>query len=189
VALTFILVISISYIIFSLTNEVPPMTEKDHFLSKKHRYQPLILPQSFSDEEMARDWTLTQPDCNEINKYRKHYRLNIAIQLCAMRLYGQFLKQVNDLSSRIINYLSNQLELPPSLTILVPDREATVLEHRKNILNFLGFRKWDGEIESKLTDWIKGQANRGILPDELFHQAEKHLMLGRIVLPGPCPVI
>ena len=69
------------------------MSAKEQFLSNQQRYQPLVLPQRFSDEEMVRDWTLTKHDYLEINKYRKQYRLGIAIQLCAMRLYGRFLSQ------------------------------------------------------------------------------------------------
>ena len=34
------------------------MTVKEKFLANQQRYQPLMLPQRFSDEEMVRDWTL-----------------------------------------------------------------------------------------------------------------------------------
>ena len=34
------------------------MTAQEQFLSKRKRYQPIALPQHFSDEEMARDWTI-----------------------------------------------------------------------------------------------------------------------------------
>jgi hypothetical protein len=30
---------------------------QEQFLSKRQRYQPISLPQDFSDEELARDWT------------------------------------------------------------------------------------------------------------------------------------
>ena len=29
---------------------------QEQFLSKRQRYQPISLPQDFSDEELARDW-------------------------------------------------------------------------------------------------------------------------------------
>jgi len=113
------------------------MTANEQFLTNQQRYQPLTLPQRFSDEEMVRDWTLSRRDGQMVNRYRKQYRLGLAIQLCAMRLYGRFLNQLNDLSPRVISYLSNQLELPPTLTVAVPEREATLLEHRNNILQYL----------------------------------------------------
>jgi len=44
----------------------------------------MTLPQDVSDEEMARDWTLSEADKKEVNRYRTNSRLFIAIQLCAV---------------------------------------------------------------------------------------------------------
>ena len=121
------------------------MTAKEKFLSNKKRYQPITLPEEFSDEEMVRDWTLLADDLAEIiqrRKYRKEYRLFIAIQLCAVRLYGRFLNTVNDLSPRILSYLNTQLDLPPALTVRVPERRATVANYQKHILAHLGFQRF-----------------------------------------------
>jgi hypothetical protein len=53
------------------------MTTKEQFLSNRKRYQPISLPPNFSDEEMARDWTLSQSDKQEVSKYRTNFRLFI----------------------------------------------------------------------------------------------------------------
>ncbi|KQH83735.1 transposase [Vibrio furnissii] len=164
------------------------MTAKEQFLTNQQRYQPLMLPQRFSDEEMVRDWTMSRRDCQVVNKYRKQYRLGFAIQLCAMRLYGRFLSQLHDLSPRVISYLSSQLDLPPTLTVDVPEREATLLEHRNNILKYLGFQRFDDKVEADLDRWIEEHARQGLLPDELFHRAERYLLLNRIMLPGPSTI-
>ena len=74
--------------------------------------------------------------------------------------------------SRIINYLTKQLGLPPSLNLEVSEREATYLEHRKNILIYLGYQKFDDTAQSQLESWIQHKANAGALPEELFGQAE-----------------
>lgn len=161
------------------------MSTKEQFLSKHKRYQPISLSQDFSDEEMVRDWTLLEEDKLEIGKCRKSYRLFVAIELCAIRLYGRFLDEVNNLSPRIANYLNSQLGLPPSLTIAVPERKATYTEHRKNLLNYLGFQKFDDLAQEQLEIWLKEQAKHGLLPNELFHQAENHLLANRTLLPGP----
>jgi hypothetical protein len=47
------------------------VTAKAQFLSKRQRYQPISLPQNFSDEEMARNWALLAGDRQEIKRYRK----------------------------------------------------------------------------------------------------------------------
>jgi TnpA family transposase len=112
------------------------------------------------------------------------YRTFIAVQICAIRLYGRFLGNIHELSLQIISYLNLQLELPPSLTVEVPEREATYLEHRKNILNYLGFGKFDEATNIKLTDWLMKQAYQGYLPMELIPRAEKYLLSENIILPG-----
>lgn len=161
------------------------MVVNENFLTPRQRYQPVTLPQDFSDEEMVRDWTLSQADKQEISRYRTNSRLFIAIQLCAVRLYGRFLVKVNDLSPRIVSYLNGQLDLPPSLTINTPGRDATFSEQRKNILLYLGFSKYDDDTQSRLQDWLKKQAEQGFLPDELFLRAERHLLSAKVILPGP----
>ena len=161
------------------------MTTQEQFLSKRQRYQPISLPQSFSDEEMVRDWTLSASDIEEVEKYRKNFRLFIVIQLCAVRLYGRFLNQVHDLSPHIINYLGQQLDLPPSLAVEVPERKATYTDHRQNIMAYLGFQRFDGHAQEQLETWIEQQARLGMLPDGLFQQAETHLLAQRVLLPGP----
>jgi hypothetical protein len=152
------------------------MSVKEQFLSKRERYQHITLPQEFSDEEMARDWTLSEGDREEIAKHRKSSRLFIAIQLCAVRLYGRFLNGLHDLSPRIVNYLNRQLDLAPSLTIQVPEREATYLEHRKTVLNYLGFQKFDESVQEQLQIWLEERVKQGVLLDALFQQAESYLL-------------
>jgi hypothetical protein len=134
---------------------------------------------------MARDWTLSARDRKELGTYRTTFRLFLAVQLCAVRLYGRFLNSVHDLSPRILNYLGSQLGLPSSLTIEVPERKATYTEHRKNLLDYLGFQKFDERGQSQLTTWLKQQAQQGLLPEPLFQQAEQYLLARRILLPGP----
>jgi hypothetical protein len=46
------------------------MTANEKFLTQRQRYQPVTLPQDLSDEEMARDWTLSEADKREVNRYR-----------------------------------------------------------------------------------------------------------------------
>lgn len=161
------------------------MTVNENFLTPRQRYQSMMLPQDFSDEEMARDWTLSAYDKKEINRYRTHSRLFIAIQICAIRLYGRFLFKVHDLSPRIVSYINTQLDLPPSLNVNTPVRDATFSEQRKNILVYLGFTKYDDNAKTHLEKWLSKQAEQGYLPDELFLRAEKYLLNEKIVLPGP----
>jgi TnpA family transposase len=161
------------------------MSAQERFLSQRQRYRPLSLSRDFSDEEMARDWTLTPRDQQELGKYSKNYRLFVAIQLCAVRLYGRFLSEVHDLSPRIVNYLNGQLDLPPMLTIQEPERKATYTEQRRNILDYLGFQSFDEVAQAQLQTWLEEQARQGLLPATLFERAEEYLLANRTLLPGP----
>jgi hypothetical protein len=131
------------------------MPTPEQFLSKRQRYQPISFPQNVSEEEMARDWTLSDSDRAEISQYRKSSRLFVAIQLWAVRLYGRFFTQVHDLSPHIGHYLGHQIDLPPSLTIEVPGRKATYTEHRQHILTYLGFQKFDEAAHTQLASWLQ----------------------------------
>src|SRR5215510_7447397 len=93
------------------------MPTPEQFLSQRQRYQPVAVPQHVSEEDLARDWTLSDHDRAEVSKHRKSSRLFVAIQLCAVRLYGRFCSQVHDLSPHIVHYLGRQLDLPPSLAL------------------------------------------------------------------------
>jgi Domain of unknown function (DUF4158) len=161
------------------------MPPQEQFLSKRQRYQPLALPQHFSDEELVCNWTLVEGDHQEVARYRKGFRLYMALQICAVRVYGRFINHVHDVSPHILNYLGQQLALPPSLTVEAPEREATVLEHRQNVLKHLGFQRFDPMAQAQLEPWIAQQARRGTLPEALFQQAEQHLLAQRVLLPGP----
>jgi len=143
-----------------------------------------FLAHHFSDEEISRDWTLSDKDKRMIRKHRKNIRLFIAVQLCAVRLFGRFLKEVNELSPSIFNYINHQLNLPPSLVIEEPKRKATYTEYRKTILRHLEFRTFDKTEEDKLKLWVKQMASDGSFPDELLPQAEKRLLAERVILPG-----
>ncbi len=137
------------------------MTPKELLLPPQKRYRPVVAQQDLSDEEIAMDWTLSEADRVEIGQYRKNSRLFIAIQLCAVRLYGRFVAEANNLSPRIVSYLNTQLGLPPALTINTPSREATFSGQRKNILGYLDFSRYDDTIQAKLQTWLEaGSARR-----------------------------
>ena len=59
------------------------------------------------------------------------------------------------------------------------------IEHRQNILNHLGFQKFDEVAQGQLATWLTQQGQLGRLPDDLFPQAEHYLLDRRILLPGP----
>lgn len=138
-----------------------------------------------SQEAIAKCWTLSIPDKQELSQYRKDYRLFAAIQLCSVRLYGRFLLNCHELSAEITSYLARQLGLPPTLTFKSPTRKATLTEQRQHILAYLGFQKFEGAVISKFQAWIEDRARQGVLPDILISEAQQYLLNNKITLPGP----
>jgi TnpA family transposase len=143
-----------------------------------------IFTKDFSDEEMARDWTLSESDLKQILTVISSYRLYFAIQLCSIRFQGGFLAATSDLSPRIINYLSSQLDLPLTFFVNEPTRRATRSKQHGQILTYLGFKKYDRETNIILKNWIVEKAEQGLLPKDILKQSEEFLVWQKVVLPS-----
>jgi hypothetical protein len=90
-----------------------------------------VLPTDPSDEELARDWLLSEHDLAEVRRCRgQDKRHSFAIQLCTLRAYGRFLGQdYAAVPVRILNHVGRQLGLPPVLFATPPARKQTDTEH------------------------------------------------------------
>ena len=68
-----------------------------------------------TDEELARDWQLSEQDLVEVRRCRSDdNRHSFAIQLCTLRAYGRFLGQdYGSVPIRIVNHVGRQLGMPP----------------------------------------------------------------------------
>jgi len=157
---------------------------KKRFKKSKQQTYLSNLTHECSDEELARDWTFSPQDKKQIVQYHKQYRLYFAIQLCALRLYGRFIANVHSLSPRLINYITAQLGLPPTLQVNVPTREATLYNQRKHILAYLKFKKYDSKANTTLDKWILGKIKEKWMPKEIIEQAAQYLLNQKIMLPA-----
>lgn len=142
-----------------------------------------LFTDKFTDEQLAHDWTLSEKEVIFIQRYRKPFRLWLGIQLCSMRLYGRFLEHATDLSPRIINYITSQLALDPTLTITEPAREATYIEQRQAILTYLGFSRLSPKDRENLEIWLTEQAEKYSELSEFIANVERKLLADKKVLP------
>lgn len=53
------------------------------------------------------------------------------------------------------------------------------------VLTHLGFRRFDAMAQAQLAEWIMHHDQQGVLPKDLFHQAEHYLLHNHILLFGP----
>jgi Domain of unknown function (DUF4158) len=146
----------------------------------------VVLPVDPTNEELARDWTLSDADKAEVQHCRgDDNRCRFAVQLCVLRKYGRFLGAYQGVPTRILSHLSRQLELPPVLFLADSERSATEYEYQERIRQYLGYQAFDQQIQEQLTRWLEARAIEELLPEDLLHRAESLLRSWHIELPAP----
>lgn len=139
----------------------------------------------YSEKEVIRDWTLSLTDKDLVYKLNISSRIWFCVQLCALKLYGRLLKDPNQLSPKIINYVCQQLRMGPVITIEKPRRKATYIEHRKLIFKHLKFSHFDEKAMQKLKEWVTDKIDMWeISVDQLYSDAEYFLVQDKIALPS-----
>jgi len=155
-------------------------------LSPRSRRSFTALPEEPSEEELARDWTLSESDRAEVWRCRgDEHRRRFAVQLCMLRQYGRFLEDYARVPVKILNHLGRQLQLPPVLSLSTPDRPATESAQQQRIRAYLGYQPFDEEARSRLEDHLRMQVAQAVLPSQLLQQAEDFLRFWKIILPSP----
>ncbi|MFT4568759.1 MAG: hypothetical protein ACI9FN_003728, partial [Saprospiraceae bacterium] len=152
--------------------------------SNYKKYESIESKQEVSDEQMARDWTLSTTDIGEIDRYKINTRLYCALQLCCVRLYGRFIQRTDEVNLSVIIYLNKQLGLPTELRPVTSSRKATLSLYHNNILAYLGFEKYDASKQTALESWIHKKIEQGKLPHALFEESQAYLLKANVLLPG-----
>ena len=152
----------------------------------RRRRLVLMLPTDPSEEELVRDWTLSEADLKEVCRCcGDGHRLRFAIQLCVLRRYGQFVSDFAAVPVRIANHLCRQLNLAPVLFVEPPAREATDLDQEHRIREYLGFQHFTPAVRQRLEQELTKQASEGRLPPELLGHADVLLSSWKVILPAP----
>jgi len=163
-------------------------TEQD-VLNRRRRPRDIFLPENPSQDELARDWTLSSLDFIEVSRCRGgSNRLRFAVQLCVLRKFSRFLASYNLVPVRIVNHLSKQIDLPPTLRLEEPERDTTEYDHQQRIREYLNYHVYDEKIEAELSAWLANRAIEGMLPEELYQKAAQLLKSWHVVLPAASTV-
>jgi hypothetical protein len=143
------------------------------------------LPLDPSDEELARDWTLSEADKIEIRQCRgDDNRLRFAIQLCLLRLHGRFLNDYETMPLRIVNHLGRQLGLPPVLLLGPTSRPATESEYQQRLRHYLGYRSFDADIQTELERGLEQKARAGAASQQVLEYARDVLRSWQVIPPA-----
>jgi len=163
-----------------------PLLQGEAFLSRRQRRTPIVLPTDPSDEELARNWTLSAADQRAALRCRgEAQRRRFAVQLCALATYGRFVRPQDEVPVRILNHVAYQLGLPAVLVTDPPPKEDAEYEHQQRIREHLAFRTFEAELQTEAERWIYARALEGRLPKELFPEIEEQLRRQKVVLPAP----
>lgn len=105
----------------------PERVEAPALLWPARAHRPvLILPEDPSDDELLRHWPRSEAATREILRCRgDDNRRRFALQRCALRIFGRLVPHHLAVPVRILTYLGRQLDVPPTLCLPPPHREAT----------------------------------------------------------------
>lgn len=146
----------------------------------------LELPDNPTDEELARDWTLSPEDLHEIRQCRGgDNRHRFALQLCSLRVRGRFVKKYDEAPVRIVNHLGAQLDRPAVLFLEPSDRPATESRHAHHIREYLGSEPFSEATSTRLADALEQAARRGSGTSALMVLAAETLFRWRVERPAP----
>lgn len=149
------------------------------------RQTGVMLPEDPGEEELARDWTLSEVDQGEVLHCRgDDNRRRFAIQLCVLRQYETFLDRYAAVPVRILNHLNRQLGLPPVPKLAEVEREATETGHQQRIREHLKFRTFDEDARQLLKEHLRARLAQGAWPEDLIDSAVDALRFWRIVAPA-----
>jgi Domain of unknown function (DUF4158) len=138
-----------------------------------------------SEEELARDFSLSEADKVEVRQCRgDDNRRRFALQLCVVRKHGRFLGSYRQVPVKILTHISRQLELSPVLFVPDIERGATESDYQERIRRYLGYRAFDQHVQDELIQWLEIRATEGIIPSDLLQQTESLLRSWQVVLPA-----
>ena len=163
----------------------PDKTEPQNILRFSVRQPGFSLPTDPSNEELAFDWTLSDADKKLVLKRRgDDNRRRYAIQLCVVRKYSRFLSDFSSVSTKIIGYISSQLEINPVLFLTNIEREMTDEEYRKDIQEYMGLIPFTDDTIDALEAWILQIVRADFYVEDLIQRAETFLRQNKIIFPA-----
>jgi TnpA family transposase len=152
----------------------------------RSRQSTFVLPEDPSNEELAFDWTLSKEDKVQVFKRRgDNNRRRFAVQLRILRKYGRFLEDYRSISTKIIGYLSSQLEIEPIISLPDSCRESTETGYRRDICEYLGYTDLDNIVELELEKWVMSVISEDYFAENLLPKAEEFLSNKKVVLHSP----
>src|SRR5258708_2734787 len=118
------------------------------------------MKRQWTPDELAEHWTLTESDKDLIANKAGATRLGFAVLLRYFHHDGRFPPYKGDVPTAAVVYVAQQLGLPPELYAQYAWTGRTMVYHRIQIRQALGFRESTEQDIDDLTTWLCQEALR-----------------------------
>jgi Domain of unknown function (DUF4158) len=143
------------------------------------------LPEGIDLDTLRKYFTLTTEDLEEVEQCRGAInKLGFAVQLCALRWQGYFLRDTCGVPEMVLEIVASQLGLLAIPIDDYPQNEKTRWEHLERIRQHLGFRRCDDTQRQRLLDHLVEMAQGLPRSTALRQEAWRWLQTQKIVRPG-----
>jgi len=162
------------------------MAVPEILLTEEQRFEFTQIPQSISEWEISRYYTLTENDIEIINRHRRdHNRLGFAIQLCVLRSPGWSLSNIEKIPATVLLYVAEQLGINHREFEMYAQRENTRLEHLQEIREIYGYRNYSNITDNDdLIIFLMPFATENDNIVRLMRLAIDELKKRMVILPG-----
>lgn len=140
-----------------------------------------------TEDQLAIDWTLTEPDILFVINNSRGFLQNVkfAAQLCHLRACGRFIEPNDTVPITVINYLAKQFDGGPIYEVLSFDRSSHNYTQRERIRDHLGYKELDDNELSLLKEWlVQHLQEKVIVKAELIQRTNNYLLKRQVVLPS-----
>lgn len=117
----------------------------------------------WDEQELAEHWSLTPDDLKWVQNRTARSRLGFAVLLKFFHMEGRFPVERQEIPTRVLEYLSNQLDVSREAFTEYPLSGRSSERDRAQIRALLGFRRVTVEDTQALTDWLCSE----VLPADL----------------------
>ena len=161
------------------------MATPEILFAEEQRLEFTQISRNISEWEIAKYYTLTELDIENVNRHRRDYnRLGFAVQLCVLRNPGWSLSNIQKIPESVLFYISEQLNINPKEYDLYFQRENTRLIHFKEIRELYGYKIYSENDYKYLIEYLLPLAMENDNVVRLVKTAIDELKNRRIILPG-----
>lgn len=108
-----------------------------------------------SEADLIRHYTLSPDDVAVIARRRRpHNRLGFALQLCALRYPGRFIRPGELVPLEVVRFLGDQLDVDPDAIGAYAARAPTRYDQLDTLRQTFGFRSFSEPVLRELSQWL-----------------------------------